>query len=190
MGTPTTIRFEGFFNTIYRAPIVRAGYQIGNPTGQERHFHEVTSEQFGLPNNGTGVLLNDRNTEIFVRAAPGSTFATFELMSVDVARSSGNSPAVGLRVIGLRLGAVVGTVEVPTLGSGYTVVNGTALGTVDELRFDGLGGGGGFVLDNLSLVGFAGGNQAGDSLGPPSDEEGAPGPEGEGINADGEPLGG
>ncbi len=185
-GAPTIIRFEGFSNTIYNAPIVRSGYRIGNPVGQEQHFHEITSTGFGLPSNGTGILLNDRNTEIFVRAAPGSSFSTFALATVDVATARNNNPAVGLRVTGLRNGAVTGTVEVPSLGTGYTVVDGTPLGTVDELRFDGIGGQGGFVLDNLSLVGFTSTLLFGPE---PGDEgEGTDGPQGAAINADGEPL--
>jgi hypothetical protein len=84
-----TITFEGQFNAEYSSPITRGGFLIGNPVGQEQHFHEVTSTQFGLPNNGTGVLLNDRNTEIFV--VEGS-FADFTLSSVDVAAATAMAP--------------------------------------------------------------------------------------------------
>lgn len=143
-----TITFEGHNNTVYSAPIVRDGYRIGNPVGQEQHFHEITSTQFGLPNNGTGVLLNDRNTEIFVILDLGGTF---RLDQVDVASALNNSPAVNLDIHGFLGGNPTGTISIP-LGTGYTTVLGGSLGTVDELRFDGLGGGGGFVLDNLTLT--------------------------------------
>jgi hypothetical protein len=143
------ITFEGSFNTIYAAPITRLGFDIGNPAGQEQHFHEITSTQFGLPNNGTGVLLNDRNTQIFVVATGGPT--PFNLSSVDVASALNNNPAVGLTIMGFLNNILVGVITVPVLGQGYTTVSGATLGVVDRLLFDGIGGQGGFVLDNLAI---------------------------------------
>ena len=143
-----TITFEGQFNTIYNAPIVRSGFTIGNVAGDQQHFHEITSTNFGLPNNGTGILLNDRDTRIQVTDV---LLATFTLGSVDVGAATGNGPAVGLNIFGF-LGAVqTGVINIASLGSGYTFVNGASLGNIDRLVFDGTGGGGGFVLDNLTL---------------------------------------
>ena len=144
------ITFEGQFNTIYNAPITRLGFDIGNPVGDEQHFHEITSTQFGLPNNGTGVLLNDRETEIFVTAT-GGTSTPFTLTSVDVASALNNFPAVSLTISGFLNNVLVGTIIVNPLGTGYTTVNGASLGNIDYLLFDGVGGDGGFVLDNLAL---------------------------------------
>jgi hypothetical protein len=142
------ITFEGQFNTIYIDPIVRSGFEIGNPATQEQHFHEITSTDFGLPNNGTGVLLNDRDTEIFVRLAGGGAFT---LSSVDVAASLSNSPAAGLTITGYMGDSATGSITIAALGSGYTAVDGDSLGVIDRLVFDGAGGGGGFVLDNLAV---------------------------------------
>ncbi len=142
-----TITFEGASNSIYSSPIVRSGFTIGNPIGDEQHFHEITSTGFGLPNNGTGVLLNDRDTRIYV--AQGGT--AFTLGSVDVAAALDNSPGVGITITGYLLGAPTGTVDLADFGLGYTTLLGATLGSVDYLLFDGIGGQGGFVLDNLVL---------------------------------------
>jgi hypothetical protein len=141
------LTFEGQENTIYTAPIVRLGFELGNPAGQEQHFHEITSTNYGLPNNGTGILLNDRDTQIYVKAASG--LPTFTMPSVDVAAALGNQPAIGLTITGFLGAATTGTINIASLGSGYTSVTGSALGVVDRLIFDGIGGGGGFALDNL-----------------------------------------
>ena len=143
------ITFEGQNNTIYTAPIVRLGFELGNPVGFEQHFHEITSTQFGLPNNGTGVMLNDRDTEFYVVTSGGP--APFTLTSVDVASALNNFPAVGLEIRGYLNNILVGTLTVAVLGNGYTTVAGGALGSIDRLIFDGIGGQGGFVLDNLTL---------------------------------------
>ncbi len=142
------ITFEGFSNTIYNAPITRSGFLIGNVAGDEQHFHEITSTQYSLPNNGTGILLNDRNTRIFVEDATASLFS---LTSVDVGSALGNLPAVGIQIEGFLNNISTGIVSLASLGSGYTNLLGAALGTVDRIVFDGIGGEGGFVLDNLAL---------------------------------------
>lgn len=143
-----TIDFEGQNNTIYNAPINRLGFDIGNVTGDEQHFHEITSTGFGLPNNGTGVLLNDRDTRIFVQ---DSLSLTFTLDTVDVASALANSPAVGIQIEGFLNNVSTGVITLAVLGTGYTTLNGASLGVVDRIVFDGLGGAGGFVLDNLAL---------------------------------------
>lgn len=146
-----TLTFEGQFNTIYTSPITRSGFDLGNPTGQEQHFHEITSTGFGLPSNGTGVLLNDRDTEIFAVPNVGAGFTQFSLVSVDVASSLSNNPANDLRISGFLNNVPTGTILISPLGNGYTTANGASLGVVDRLVFNGLGNGGGFVLDNLTL---------------------------------------
>ena len=144
------VTFEGHANTIHSAPISREGYLFGNPAGQEQHFHEIDSTQFGLPNNGTGVLLNDRDTEIFLDADVG-TDDDFILNSVDVAAALGNLPADGMTITGFLDGNQTGQIVIASLGSGYTNVDGTVLGLVDFVLFDGTGGQGGFVLDNVAI---------------------------------------
>lgn len=143
-----TITFEGQANTIYAAPIVRSGFTLGNQIGEEQHFHEIDSTQFGLPSNGTGVLLNDRDTTIQVQDV---TFAVFTLGSVDVATSLGSNPGVGLNIFGFLNNVQTGVINIAALGNGYTTVNGASLGNIDRLVFDGTGGAGGFVIDNLTL---------------------------------------
>ena len=139
-----TITFEGHSNAIYESgPINRSGFLIGNPVGQEQHFHELDSTVYNTPNNGTGILANDRNTDIFVKDA-GST--VFTLGSVDV----GSYSASSLAITGYRNGNVTNVINV-ALGSSFATVSGAALGTVDRIVFDGIGGDGGFVLDNLTL---------------------------------------
>lgn len=144
----TLITFEGFSNAERNAPINRLGFLIGNVAGQEQHFHEITSTNFGLPNNGTGVLLNDRATQIFVTGALGEDFS---LSAVDVATALSNRPAAGLQIEGFNDGVSTGVLSLASLGLGYTSMSGSGLGNVDRLLFTGLGGAGGFVLDNLDL---------------------------------------
>jgi hypothetical protein len=145
------ISFEGASNTQYNNPITRSGFDIGNPIGQEQHFHEIDSTQFSLPNNGTGVLLNDRDTDIFVIANAGAGFSQFSLTSVDVAASLGNQPANDIRITGFLNNVQTGSLLVSPLGTGYTTIAGASFGIIDRLVFDGIGGSGGFVLDNLAL---------------------------------------
>lgn len=45
------------------------------------------------------------------------------------------------------------TITIAVLGSGFTTVNGTPLGNVDRVVFTGVGGLGGFELDNVALNG-------------------------------------
>lgn len=151
----TIITFEGQSNTIYNAPITRSGFDIGNPVGQEQHFHEIDSTTFSgfVPNNGTGVLYNDRNTDIFVVS---SVAATFSLTSVDVATdlNGGSGGATTLAITGFLNGSQTGQVLVNLDQSGlYSLVLGGSLGTIDRLVFDGTGNNGGFTLDNLTLDG-------------------------------------
>ena len=141
------LTFEGQSNQIYTSPITRSGFVIGNPVGQEHHFHEIDSRQFGLPNNGTGILLNDRNTELFITEANSSVFA---LGNLDVAASTSNSPAASLSVFGYLNNVLTGTFNIVLTGN-FQTISGSILGAIDRVVFDGIGGQGGFVLDNVNL---------------------------------------
>lgn len=141
----TTLTFEGQANEIYNAPITRGGFTVGNTEGDEQHFHEIDSTQFGLANNGTGVLLNDRNSSIFLRQAGGGIF---KLSFFDIAASFGNSPGVTFEVFGFLNNVQVGMVS-GSLGQFNTFAGFGS--SVDYVTFNGLGGGGGFQLDNIVL---------------------------------------
>lgn len=145
------LTFEGQNNTIYGDPIVRDGFELGNVDGDEQHFHEIDSNQFGLASNGTGVLLNDRDSRIFLRAFD---LADFFLTSFDIAAAFSNSPGVTFTVTGFLNGSQTGQVA-GNLGE-FANFSGAALGTVDYVVFDGLDGGGGFELDNVTLNGGGG----------------------------------
>ena len=95
--------------------------------------------------------MNDRDTEIFVIANAGSGFSQYSFTSVDVTSSMENSRANDLRITGFLNNVQTGSLLVSPLGTGYTTIFGASLGIVDRLTFDGIGGGGGFVLDNLAL---------------------------------------
>lgn len=140
------LTFEGHANQIYTAPIVREGFELGNLPGEEQHFHEIDSNGFGLASNGTGVLLNDRDTSIFLRAFDLSNFM---LTSFDIAASFGNFPGASFSVKGYLDDVLTGEVT-GDLGE-FASFSGAALGTVDYVVFDGLGGDGGFELDNVAL---------------------------------------
>jgi len=139
------ITFEGHRNTAYTSPITRLGFDIGNPSGQQQHFHEIDSNLYNVP-NGTGVLLNDRDTQIFVKESFG---AIFSLTSVDVAGYS--SSTTGLIIEGFLNNVSTGVINLASMGAGYTTLLGSTLGNIDRLVFDGIGSNGFFALDNLSL---------------------------------------
>ena len=143
----TVLDFNGYSNQIYGAPTVQSGFELGNVAGDEQHFHFIDSTQFGLASNGTSVLLNDRDTSIFLRAVNGSAFS---LSSVDVAAAFNNSPASSLTISGFFKGLQTGSLTIANLGAFQTVSTSGFL-NVDRVVFDGLGGGGGFELDNLAL---------------------------------------
>jgi len=146
------ITFEGHSNTAYSSSITREGFDIGIVSGQTQHFHEISSTSFNLPNNGTGILLNDRDTQLFVEQSDGGTFT---LDSVDVAASTGNGPSIGMVIEGFLNNVSTGVISIASLGAGYTHSLGDIFGNIDYLLFDGIGGQGGFVLDNLTLSGPA-----------------------------------
>lgn len=150
LASASVITFEGSENTIYDSPIVRLDLLIGNPVEQEQHFHEITSTNYGLPNNGTGILLDDRDTEIYFAPNAGAPFTTFSLNSVDVAAATGSGPATGLTITGYLSGSPTGSI-IMEIGGTWVNVSGSSLGTVDRVVFDGTGGAGGFVLDNFDF---------------------------------------
>lgn len=149
--TAQTITFEGQANTIYTSPITRSGFVIGNTADSfVEHFHEIDSTGFSLTSNGTGVLLNDVDTKIFLEAVGGGPFS---LASFDIA-TSGPSNNGGLSFIatGYLNNLVVGTTT-GALTNQFVTFSGFA--NVDRIVFDGAGvvggQGGGFELDNFVL---------------------------------------
>ena len=148
LAATTVLDFNGHSNTIFGAPIVQSGFQLGNIAGDEQHFHLIDSAQYGLPSNGTSALLNDRDTSIFLRAFDGSAFS---LSSVDVGAAFNNGPASSLTISGFFNGLLTGSFTVANLG-GYQTVSPSGFLNVDRIVFDGVGGGGGFELDNISLA--------------------------------------
>lgn len=145
------LTFEGTSDTIYTAPIMREGFIIRNPPMQEQHFHEIDSTMPGLASNGTGVLLNDRDTGIGIRSATGTAFS---VASFDVAAPPGYDPAGLILVLGSRNGAPTAPGLFEPLGE-FRTIDGSSLGNVDILFFTGLrstGVGGSFELDNVVLT--------------------------------------
>lgn len=145
----TVITFEGFSNTTYNAPITRSGFDFGNVAGDEQHFHEVDSTQYGLISNGTGILLNDRDSRVFSELNGGGSFTA---NSIDVA-SSGSSNLgsnSGISIEGFLNNTSVGLINV-TFGANdpFQTVSLLSLGTIDRLVFDGFQGG--FELDNATF---------------------------------------
>ena len=154
------ITSEGVANTIYTAPITRFGFDIGNVAGDEQHFHEIDSTAFPsfVPNNGTGVLYNDRDSRLFIEANAGEAVQTFTVGDIDVATdlNGGLGGSATLTISGFLNNLLVGSFAVALSQTGaYTTVNGAVLGLIDELVFDGAGGNGGFTLDNVNLTSVA-----------------------------------
>lgn len=143
------VTFEGFGNTIYGAPIARSGFSFGNVFGDEQHFHEIDSTNFSLISNGTGILLNDRDSRIFSQLTGGGSFVA---NSIDVASSgSANSGSnLGLTIEGFLNNLSVGLINVSFDNNDpFQTVNLLSLGVVDRLVFDGIQGG--FELDNATF---------------------------------------
>lgn len=141
----TTITFEGQANTQYSAPINRSGFLFGNVAGDEQHFHEIFSGSFGLVSNGTGVLINDRDTSIFASRFGGGLFFA---NSIDVAGSRGNlGSELGMDISAYLNNVLVGTINVDfNSNTPFQTVNLSSFGNIDRLVFDGIQGG--FTLDN------------------------------------------
>ena len=143
------ITFEGFDNQVFKNPIKLLGFNIGNPIGQEQHFHLRDSVPTRVvPSNGTGVLVNDRSTELFIENALGKEFI---FNSVDMSGFDGFIP--NMRIEGFKDNVSTGTINFSTGGMGYTTVFGHTLGTVDRLIFNVNGKSSDFfVLDNLNVT--------------------------------------
>lgn len=141
----TTITFEGHSNTQYSASITRSGFLFGNVAGDEQHFHEVFSGSFGLVSNNTGVILNDRNTNMFSSRFGGGLFFA---NSIDVAGARGNGGSnLGMNINAYLNNALVGTINIGfDSNTPFQTVNLSGFGNIDRLVFDGIQGG--FTLDN------------------------------------------
>lgn len=147
--TSTTLTFEGQYNAQYdNTTIVRDGYEIGIVSGFEQHFHEITSNDYGLTSNGTGILLVDRPTQLYIKS---SDLSDFQLNSFDSSWYSGSGT---IKVIGYRDGSEVGNFSIGASMNGWTTQSGLSLGSVDYLVFDGTAqtSGWGQQLDNIKLV--------------------------------------
>jgi len=141
-----TLTFEGQANTIYNAPIVRSGYEIGNVAGDEQHFHEVDSTQYGLTSNGTGILLDDRLTRLYMTRQDS---ASFSLGNFDAAWYTG---AGTVTVEGWLGGIQVGSFSFGVDSSGWKTLSGLSLGSVDRIVFDGrVGQPNGMQFDNINV---------------------------------------
>jgi hypothetical protein len=148
------LTFEGVNNTIYTAPIARSGYSIGNVAGDEQHFHEINSTAFSeTVSNGTGILFNDRDTRIFMELTGGGTFTLGAFDASAVASNTG-AGATSLSVSGYLAGNLVNSGSFTINGTSFSTFAGLS-GTFDRILFDGIGSGGGFQLDNVTLNGAA-----------------------------------
>lgn len=146
------LTFEGVPNTIYGAPIARDGFSIGNVASDEQHFHEIDSTAFPgfVVSNGTGVLYNDRDTQIFIESLiSGGTFA-LGAFDASATLGGGDAGATNLFIQGFLLGNLVNSGNFTINGGSFTNFAGLA-GTFDRLTFDATNGGGGFQLDNVNL---------------------------------------
>lgn len=147
-----TLTFEGQSNTIYGSPISRSGFLVGNVAGDEQHFHEIDSTAFPgfVVNNGTGVLFNDRNSNMFITADPfGATF-TFGGFDASAVAGGPGGGATNLLVSGYLGAALVNSASF-TIGNVSFASFGGLSGSFDRLVFDATDGDGGFQLDNVTL---------------------------------------
>lgn len=146
----TTLTFEGHSNTIYEnTTLTLDGFTMGIVAGDEQHFHQIDSTQYGLASNGTGVLLVDRDTQLFLNAVGGGAFS---LSAFDIAAAFSNNAGTAFTVTGFLNNVAVGTIS-GSLGQFSTQAGfGSA---VDYVTFDGLRGG--FELDNVVLNGAGAG---------------------------------
>lgn len=142
------LTFEGFENAQYEGvTITRGGFTIGIMAGDEQHFHEINSMDYGLANNGTGVLLVDRATRAYIEAVDLSDFT---LGSLDWA---GYTAGFTGTITGFLDGNPVGSIVSSLSDSAYATVSGLSLGTIDRLVFnpDFAATVGGYSFDNVQL---------------------------------------
>jgi hypothetical protein len=157
-----TLTFEGASNALYLAPIQRDGYEIGTVFGNVNapvwsdgghHFHEYdsTPSPYG---NGSGVLLNDTDHSLYIKAADGGTFA---LSSFDIAAGTSLSTNFVVRgylhpinTVDGPLGTPLFTITAP-LGQFANYVGFDT--QIDYLTFFGASNfnEAGFMLDNVVL---------------------------------------
>lgn len=147
-----TLTFEGEANTIYNAPISRSGYLIGNVVGDEQHFHEIDSTAFPgfVVSNGTGVLYNDRDSNIFMTADPFGGIFTLNGFDASAVAGGDGTGATNLLVSGYLGAALVNSANFTISDTGFASFGGLG-GSFDRLVFDATNGGGGFQLDNVVL---------------------------------------
>ena len=150
----TVLTFEGHQNTSFSAPITLDAYTLGNVAGDEQHFHLLHSDFFAADEvpNGTGILFNDRNTRLFIQLTDGGLFTlgSFDASALRFG-ANGSGGATMLRISAYVDDALKNSVDVAINNAAYTTSNGAALGAFDRLVVDGLNGGGGFALDNVTV---------------------------------------
>ena len=147
------LTFEGTSNTIYYAPIVRDGINVGNDVGDEQHFHEIDSTAFSgfVVSNGTGVLYNDRDSRIGMTKVGGGLF---NLGNFDASATGPSAPGAVASL--LNVSAFVGgmlsvSLDFAINNATFTSWNGAGLGSFDRVVFS-ANEGGGFQLDNVNLA--------------------------------------
>ena len=153
----TVLTFEPSSNTIFGNENVGDGLAVGSWGGYDftssgDHFHFIDSPSFStLPNNGTGILSEDRNYSISMVEGLGGSF---DLLGLDMAGNNDNgSAALSLLITGYFTGG--GTISTSiTLLSAASFQSELLAGFsgLDKVTFDGIGGGGGFALDNINVV--------------------------------------
>ena len=154
--TAVVLTFEGSSNSVYNSPIVRSGFTIGNVVGDIQHFHELDSNAFPAEEipNGTGILFNDRDSRIQITKVGGGTFTlgSFDTSALR-AGANGSGGADTLKLIAFLNNVQTATLSFSINDQTYGTFSGAGLGVFDLLTFDGLNGGGGFALDNVTLNG-------------------------------------
>jgi len=153
-----TITFQGHSNTIFGDENAGNGLIVGSSNGFDftssgDHFHFIDSTAFAtLPNDGTGILSEDRDYSIRMTQTGG---ASFSLLGLDFAGDADNgSSATSLSITGFLTGGGTVTTNLGIVNSTSFFTAGGAtfagFGDVTSVVFDGIGAGGGFALDNIT----------------------------------------
>jgi hypothetical protein len=150
------ITFEGHGNTIFGDEFAGNGLEVGSSGGFDftssgDHFHFIDSTAFAtLPNSGSGILSEDRNYSITMTAGGALPFS---LIGLDFAGNNDNgSTATSLMITGFLVGGgTVSTTIAILSAASFQSVDLAGFGNLTAVVFDGLGGGGGFALDNVEV---------------------------------------
>jgi hypothetical protein len=150
-----TVTFEGHSNTIFGDESIGNGLAVGSNSGYNftssgDHFHFLNSSSYPtVPQNGTGILLEDRNYSISMTESGGGSFS---LQSMNYAGDSSNvAAATSLVVTGFFTAGGSTSTTLGLSGSTFLFSSLTGFTGLSSVVFDGTGGGGGFALDNLTV---------------------------------------